>query len=221
MRYGALGEPKTANGGTIDSHIDALGHTFELEERYKLLDHPGVARVLAYANTARMGNYREALDRPGPAGPDVTLTRTYRVKYGFGLSMEQAVAPDLGLFARAGWNDGHTESWAFTEIDRTAALGLSLKGGRWGRPDDVVGLAAVINGLSKNHRDYLAAGGLGFLLGDGRLHYAPEQIGELYYLIKVADHVFVTPDFQVINHPAYNRDRGPILVGGLRVHAEF
>ena len=221
FRYGALGEPKVANGGTIDSRINATGNVFELEERYKLFDRAGVARVMAYENNARMGNYRAALDRPGPSGPDVTLTRTWSVKYGFGLSADQAVTDQFGLFARAGWNDGHTESWAFTEVDRTAALGLSIKGTAWGRPDDVAGVAAVINGLSKDHRDYLAAGGLGFLLGDGRLHYAPEQIGEFYYLIKVADHVYVTPDFQLINHPAYNRDRGPIVVGGLRVHADF
>jgi high affinity Mn2+ porin len=222
LRYGAFAEPKKANGGTLDAHVpQALGQVIELEERWAIHDHPGAVRVLGYANLARMGNYREAIDHPGPSGPDVALTRTYSTKYGFGLSAEQELLPGLGAFGRLGWNDGHTESWAFTEIDRTASLGLSLRGDRWHRPDDVVAIAALVNGISKDHRDYLAAGGLGFLLGDGRLHYGYEEIAEAYYLIKLADHVFVSADLQFIENPGYNRDRGPVTVGGLRVHVEF
>jgi high affinity Mn2+ porin len=152
----------------------------------------------------------------------VARTRSYCIKYGFGLSAEQAIAPDLGLFARLGWNDGHTESFCFTEIDRSATLGASLKGTRWHRPDDVIGFAGAINALAKNHRDYIGAGGHGFIIGDGQLaRYAPEQLLETYYLIKVVDHVFVTADFQLVNHPAYNAERGPIVIGGIRAHAEF
>ena len=169
-----------------------------------------------------MGNYHEAVANPGPNGPDVTLSRTYSVKYGFGLSAEQEIADGIGVFGRLGWNDGRTETWAFTEIDRTLSAGLSFSGKRWNRPDDVVGVAGVINGLSKEHRAYLGDGGYGFIIGDGQLpHYAPEQIVEAYYLWKVADHFFVTPDAQFINHPAYNADRGPVFVWGLRVHIEF
>ena len=221
LRYGAFGEPKTANGGVIDSRINALGNVFELEERYKLFDRPGTARLMAYENNARMGNYAEAIAHPGLRGPDVTLSRTYSVKYGFGISADQALTDNLGIFLRGGWNDGHTETWAFTEIDRTIALGLSLKGASWGRPNDVLGTAVVVNGLSKDHRDYLAAGGYGFLIGDGRLHYALEEISETYYLIKVSDNVFLTPDFQFVDHPAYNSDRGPVFIFGLRAHIEF
>ncbi len=222
LRYGAFAEPKEANGGTLDSHIPkALGHVLEFEQRWNWDKRPGAVRLLAFGNTAKMGNYRKAIDHPGPHGPDVTATRTFSAKYGFGLSAEQSVTNVVGLFGRAGWNDGHTESWAFTEIDQTLSAGASVKGNRWHRPDDVVALAAVVNGISKDHRDYLKAGGNGFLLGDGRLNYGYEEIAEAYYLFKVAEHVFVTGDAQFIDHPAYNRDRGPVFVGGVRAHIEF
>lgn len=224
LRYGAFAMPKAANGSTIDWELPkALGQAVEFEQRWTIPNlGGGAARPMAYLNTAHMGNYRQAILLPGPAGPDVTLTRTYTIKYGFGVSAEQAITSDLGLFARLGWNDGHTESFCFTEIDRTASLGASLKGARWHRPDDVVGLAGAINALAKNHRDYIGAGGHGFIIGDGWLpHYAPEQILEAYYLAKVVDHVFVTADVQYIRHPAYNADRGPIFVGAVRVHVEL
>ena len=223
LRYGAFAMPKAANGSTFDWNVPkALGQAIEFEQRWTVREKPGTARFLVFANTAHMGNYRQAIDHPGPAGPDIALTRTYSAKYGFGLSADQAITSDLGIFGRLGWNDGHTESFVFTEIDRTASIGLSLKGTRWHRQDDVLGIAAVANGISRDHRDYLGAGGHGFLIGDGRLpHYALEEIGEAYYLIKVYDRVFVTADVQIVDHPAYNRDRGPIAIGGIRVHAEF
>src|SRR5262249_28920235 len=152
--------------------------------------------------------------------PDITLTRAYRFKYGFGLNLEQELTRDLGLFVKAGWNDGASESWAFTEIDRTAAAGLLLKGTAWRRPNDEGGLAGGVNGLSGRHRASLAAGGIGFIIGDGRLNYGPEQIVEVYYNWQVVKGVNVTLDVQGINHPAYNADRGPVAVGGVRVHLE-
>jgi high affinity Mn2+ porin len=222
LRYGAMAEPTQANGATLSSRIPAsLAHALEFEARYKLGDHSGVARFLGYANSAHMGKYRQAVDEAGQGIPDVTKTRAYRIKYGFGLSAEQEITKDLGVFTRVGWNDGHSESWAFTEIDQSASLGLSLKGTRWKRPDDVFGVAGVLNGLSKDHRDYLRTGGHGFLIGDGRLTYGLERIVEGYYLIKLADHIFVTGDVQYIDNPAYNRDRGPVLTGGVRVHVEY
>ena len=222
-RYGAFAMPKQANGATFDWNIPkALGHALELEERWVVQNRGGAVRLLTYVNTAHMGNYRQAVDHPGPRGVDITLSRTYDAKYGFGISVEQAITDDLGLFGRIGWNDGHTESFVFTEIDRTGSIGLSLRGSAWHRPDDVVALAGVINGLAKDHRDYLGAGGRGIIIGDGRLpHYATEQIIEAYYLYKLADHIFITADFQLIDHAAYTSDRGPILIGGLRGHIEF
>jgi len=222
LRYGAFQEPKTANGDTLDPRVpQALGQAVELEERWNLRDQPGVVRLLAYANVAHMGNYRQVLANPGPSGPDITLSRTYSTKWGFGISAEQAISADLGIWGRAGWNNGQTETWAFTEVDDMGSLGISLKGTRWGRPDDVFGFAGAIAGLSDAHKDYLAAGGLGFIIGDGKLDYAPEEVLETYYNWKMADHIFITPDIQFVNNPAYNSDRGPVAVLGLRVHVDW
>jgi high affinity Mn2+ porin len=223
LRYGAMAEPKTANGGTLDSRVwNALGQSIELEQRWAIAQHPGDVRLMGYLNSAHAGKYRDAIDHPGPRGPDVTLTRTFRSKYGFGLTADKEVTHDLGIFSRLGWNDGHSESWAFTEVDRSFSVGMSLKGSRWHRPDDVAGLSVAINGLAHDHREHLGSGGYGFIIGDGKLpHYALEDIVEAYYLFKVVEHVFVTPDIQFIDHPAYNSDRGPVVVGGIRVHIEF
>jgi high affinity Mn2+ porin len=221
LRYGAFGEPEVANGAAIDPKLfTALGHVIELEERYTWDEHPGHLRLLAFLNHAHMGNYREALAMM-PVNPDITLTRAYRIKYGFGLSWDQEITKDLGVFSRLGWNDGHSETWAFTEIDETACLGLVLKGRSWCRPDDTVGLGVVCNGLSSAHRDYLAAGGLGFIIGDGRLNYGLEKILEVYYSVQINKSIFLTFDFQEVDHPAYNRDRGPVAIGTIRVHFEF
>jgi high affinity Mn2+ porin len=122
---------------------------------------------------------------------------------------------------RLGWNDGATETWAFTEIDRTASFTLSLGGTSWHRPGDILGIGAGMNGLSEDHADYLAAGGYGFIIGDGRLRYAPEEILEAYYKWKPVDWLELSPDFQFISHPAYNSDRGPVLIMGTRVHIEY
>lgn len=223
IRYAGVAVPTTANGATLDDRIPRrMAHALEFEDRYTLGTHPGTVRVLGYLNAAHMGSYREALFESRGMTPDITRTRADRIKYGFSLNLEQEITPDFGVFSRLGWNDGHTETWAFTEIDRSASLGFSLKGTRWQRPDDVVGIGGVLNGISKEHREYLAAGGLGFIIGDGRLpHYGLEKIVEGYYMLKVTEHVFVTGDLQLVVNPAYNRDRGPVFIGGVRVHAAF
>ena len=173
-----------ANGPAFDSQIfRANANTFEVERRFKISDRPGSVAVQAYLNNAHMGSYRLALQTAAqqPDGiPDIQATRAYRIKYGFGMTAEQELTGDLGLFGRLGWNDGQTESWAFTEIDRTASIGLQIKGTRWKRPDDRLGFALLFNGLSGAHRDYLAAGGVGFIVDDGRSNYGPEQIFETY-----------------------------------------
>ncbi|HSZ57884.1 MAG TPA: carbohydrate porin [Tepidisphaeraceae bacterium] len=223
LRYGAFTMPKDANGSTIDWNVPkALGQAIEFEQRWTLHEQPGTARWLAYGNLAHMGNYRQAIAEAGSSVPDVTLTRTYSAKWGFGLSADQALTKDLGLFGRLGWNNGQTESFCFTEVDATASIGLSSRGTSWHRPDDVAGIAVVVNGISDAHRAYLAAGGHGFIIGDGRLpHYGTENIVESFYNCKIYQHVFVTGDFQFVDNPAYNRDRGPIFIGGVRVHVEF
>jgi high affinity Mn2+ porin len=219
VRYGFFLEPSVASGAHFDYHINkAQENNLEFEGRYTIANHPGKLRILTFYNRAKMGDYREAALLPAP---DITKTRSYSSKYGVGVNVEQEVRDDLGLFARLGWNDGIKESWAFTEIDRTASLGMSLKGTRWGRADDTLGLAGVINGLSSPHRRYLEEGGHGFIIGDGRLHYDAEEIAETYYALRLIKGLTVTGDVQLINHPAYNRDRGPVWVMTLRLHYEF
>jgi high affinity Mn2+ porin len=223
-RYGVFGEPTVANGSDIDPlFLKANGNVTEFEYRYDTDGHPGKVRLLAYANNAHMGSYREALTLAALTGttPDITLTRAYRTKYGFGLNLEQELDDDLGAFARLGWNDGQSESWAFTEIDRTAAFGLLWKGTSWNRPEDHFGIAAVVNGLSDAHRDYLAAGGLGFIIGDGALRYGFEEIIEAFYSLNIRKGIVISFDVQGVNHPAYNRDRGPVGIAGVRAHFEY
>ena len=221
LRVATVMVPQKANQMALDHHLSkAHGDNAEFEYRYAVQQHPGKLRLSTYANHAHMGSYRETIDNPA-LGMDITLSRQYRVKYGYGLNIEQELFPDVGAFLRIGWNDGRTETWAFTEIDQTVSFGISLKGPRWKRPEDTVGVAAAINGLSANHADYLKAGGVGFIIGDGRLSYAPEQILETYYLWKPFSRIGVTADFQFVDHPAYNRDRGPVYIAGGRLNYEF
>src|SRR5262249_36903916 len=176
LRYGVFGEPTVANGSDIDPRfLRANGNVLEFERLYDWNDRPGRIRLLGYLNNAHMGDYRVAL-RDNPTAPDITQTRAYRIKYGFGINWEQKITDELGVFGRIGWNDGHTETWSYTEIDGTISGGLLLKGKAWSRPQDQVGLGFAVNDLSNGHRRYLEAGGLGFELGDGRLTYATENV---------------------------------------------
>ena len=169
-----------------------------------------------------MGNYRMAIAE-NPTAPDIVSTRAYgRNKLGFGLNGDQYLSKDFGVFAKASWNDGKNETWAFTEIDRSISFGGVLSGTSWNRKDDEIGLAFVGNGLSAAHRDYLAAGGYGFIIGDGALNYSPEMIAELYYKLNAYQNkIYLTPEYQFILHPAYNIDRGPVHVFSIRAHIAF
>jgi len=221
MRVATAMVPLQANQMSLDpDKTRAHGDNIELEYDYVLSERPGVLRLSGYANHAHMGSYIETIENP-QLGMNIALTRQYRVKYGFGLNLEQEIRSDLGTFLRIGWNDGRTETWAFTEIDRTVSLGISLKGILWRRSHDTLGVAAVVNGLSADHAKFLEQGGYGFIIGDGRLSYAPEEILETYYLWKPVTHVGITADFQFVDHPAYNRDRGPVYIAGGRLHYEF
>ena len=155
--------------------------------------------------------------------PDVILTRQYgRGKYGFGLNFDQQLTNTLGIFARAGWNDGQNETWCFTEADQSISAGLSLNGAGWKRKDDNIGFAVVVNGLSKIHEQYLANGGLGFQLGDGTLNYANETVAELYYSYKpISAGIWLSADYQFALNPGYNQDRGPVNVFSFRLHVEL
>jgi high affinity Mn2+ porin len=135
--------------------------------------------------------------------------------------LEQQIIPGVGLFARAGYTPGNLEVYAFTDVDRTFSTGTSISGKFWGRSDDTLGIAGVVNMISKEHQAYLAAGGLTPIIGDGMLpHPGPEQIMEIYYQLPVFAWQ-LTFDYQFINNPAYNRDRGPVSVLATRLHAQF
>jgi high affinity Mn2+ porin len=224
FRFALVQESAVANGLDLDSHLlKAHAENFEVEYRYMLKEHPGKARLLSYTNQADMGNYQNTLNLAAQTHttPDITQTRSYCTKYGFGLNLEQEISSNIGVFSRLGWNNGATESWAFTEVDRTESLGASIKGALWNRADDLVGGAVIVNELSSVHASYLAAGGEGFLLGDGALNYAPEEIFEAYYLYKLSRPVGISPDFQFVKNPGYNADRGPAAIFALRFHYEI
>src|ERR1700761_1150751 len=212
-----------ANQSIWDQKIGkANTQTLEFEKRYTADGQKGTVRILGFLNNGKFGDYREAIAQ-NPTAPNVDSTQHYgRHKYGFGISADQYITKDFGVFAKTSYNDGHTETWFFTEIDRSLTFGATLKGTSWKRSDDEIGLAFIANGLLADHRDYLAAGGYGFLIGDGKLNYSPEMIAELYYKINAYQKkIWLSPDYQFILHPAYNADRGPVNGFGLRAHVEF
>ena len=224
LRYAAALEPKVANGEHFDRRVlRDRGDIFEGERRYTIGKHPGAVRALGFLLHTNSGSYQESLQLAAATGtqPDVTATRQIgRLKYGVGLNAEQEITSDFGVFARLGWDDGKTESFAFTAMDRLAQGGVSLVGTKWHRHFDTVATGFTAGGLSAVHAQYLAAGGLDFLIGDGRLNYAPEYTWESYYSARVLPGFFLTFDLQRIANPAYNQDRGPVWISALRIHIE-
>jgi high affinity Mn2+ porin len=225
LRGAAVAEPKVANELQMDQRIGlAHGLVMEGEHAVHVGESKGTGRLTAFYNQADMGNYDEAIAQAQATGqtPDVTQSRSYaHNKWGVASSDDLQLTELLGAFSRLSWNDGRSETWAFAEIDSSQAFGLDFKAATWGRPQDGLGVAEVVNELSGPHRRYLAAGGMGFMLGDGALHYGPEMITETYYRWQVVDHLAVTPDAQLVVNPGYNRSRGPVPIWSLRVHAEF
>jgi hypothetical protein len=218
--------PKVANGiDLVWRPWQAHAENFEFELRHgPIPKKPGVVRILAYTNYANMGTYRDQIIQAeqNHIAPDITrhpwhITR----KYGFGVNLEQNLTRNLTAFARGGWDNGKTESFAYTEIDLTFAEGLRVNGTKWHRKQDRAGIAFVSNGIKKDHQNYLAAGGLGFLLGDGKLNYGRENILEAFYTAHVWRGIYIAPGVQHINNPGYNRDRGPVVVPSFRAHVEF
>ncbi|HEY7844173.1 MAG TPA: carbohydrate porin [Bradyrhizobium sp.] len=202
------------------------GAVVEFEERHNVFGQPGKVRVGVFGNQGVTGNYSqalaiEAMDPAQDINDVMASIRHVNPKYGIYANLEQQLVKDVGLFARASWNDGSNETLSFTDIDRSVSGGLSIKGSFWGRPDDTVGIGGVVNGLSAAHRDYLAAGGIGLIIGDGRLSYSPERIFETYYAYSVRKGITITADYQLITNPSYNADRGPVSVFAGRLHGEF
>ena len=227
FRFAEALMPKVANGiDLVWRPWQVHAENFEYELRHGFIPKKtGVIRLLAFTNYANMGIYRNAVaefDKGHVPVPDITnhpwhITR----KYGFGINVEQNLAPHLTAFGRFGWNDGKTESFAYTEIDQTFVGGLGADGALWHRKRDRGGIAFVTNAISKDHRTYLAKGGYGFLIGDGALNYGRENIVETYYTAHVWRGIYVAPGLQHVVNPGYNRDRGPVLVPSFRLHLEF
>jgi high affinity Mn2+ porin len=227
LRFAEALMPKVANGPRLDFNLRrARAENIELELRPELLAtrHTGL-RLLSYVNHANMGSYREVV-RAFLAGVDSVPTIEAhriqgRIKYGFGINGEQELSETLRIFGRWGWNEGKNESFAYTEVNLGVEAGADLRLRRWGRPEDKLGLAFISNGISRDHQLYLKLGGRGFLLGDGSLNYAREDIVESYYNAHLWRGVSLAPDLQWVVHPGYNKDRGPVVVPGLRVHLEL
>jgi len=216
-----------ANGPEFDyNYFKAHGQTIEFSKFTDLNGHKGTISLLAYRNVTKAPAYRDVINNylnKSDVSLDVVNGKNYGgVKYGFGINAGQELSKDLGVFLRAGWNDGKTATWAFTEIDRTLSFGFNYKGVAWHRPDDTFGFAADINGISQDHRDFLAAGGYGFLIGDGKLtNYKTEKIVEAYYSARFNSNLYVSADYQYVANPAYNADRGPVSFFSIRAHVEF
>ncbi|RTL48195.1 MAG: carbohydrate porin [Rhodocyclaceae bacterium] len=225
LRAGRFTQAREPNAQRMDFQIaQNHGDQIELEHAHELDDLPGKLRLLLYRNRAPMARFADATGLGALTGatPDLNLVRKgYNTRWGMGLNLEQALSANTGLFARASWSDGKTETYNFTEIDRSASTGLLLKGAAWGREADNLGIAMAWNGLSKQRRDYLAAGGISFFIGDGRLNYDAEKIFETFYSLALGRAGSLSVDWQHIRNPAYNADRGPVRVGSLRLHTEF
>jgi hypothetical protein len=231
-RYSLATMPTVANGINLDWSLKrASGQNMEVEWRHGLLggllppERKGAMRLLGYVNHANMGDYRQQnIKFLGglTATPDITAhSLQSTVKYGVGVNMEQELSENLRVIGRFGWNEGQHESFAYTEVDQTISFGGDYSGKAWGRANDKVGLACVSNAIKRDHQQYLKLGGLGFLLGDGKLNYAREDIVEGYYTLHTWRGLSYALDLQYIDHPGYNQDRGPVLVESVRMHVDF
>lgn len=224
LRFGAFNLSKVPNGEVLEHDFSQYQLDLEVEHRHQIGGHPGALRVTLFQNRGQFGRFDDALALANTTGEqaDTALVRRRMSRPGVDVNVEQEVTDSLGLFARAGLNDGAIEPYDFTDIDRTVAIGGALKGTGWGRGDDTIGLAGVVNAISKEHERYLEAGGIGVLVGDGRLpHPGAEWIAEAYYDWQAIKGINVTLDYQLIANPAYNRDRGPANILAVRLHGAF
>jgi high affinity Mn2+ porin len=224
LRAGVFDLSGVPNNKNLDKTFHQYQIDLEIERRYTLFGQDGAVRVTGFDSRGRMGRYTDAVALAEATGDpaDVALVRHYRTRLGLSFNVEQTVTGDLGLFARGGHADGRYEGYEFTDMVDTFAAGLSLKGSRWGRKDDTFGFAAVIDGASRAEEAYFNAGGLGILAGDGKLpHPGAERVIETYYSLPVAKFTHLTVDYQFVDNPAFNRDRGPVSVFGVRLHAQL
>jgi hypothetical protein len=230
FRFASVAVPRVANSSLMQYKIpDAHSETFEFEHAISMNHRPGRIRAIASYTASKAPSYDDGLH--ALATNDAFTLAVIKgetendhyggSKFGLGLNFEQQLSDNIGVFSRLGWNDGKYVSWAFTEIDQTFNAGLSIKGTKWHRPDDNWGIAGAINGISNGHRDFLKGGGYGFIIGDGALNYGNEFILETYYSARFFQFLWMTFDYQFVNNPAYNMDRGPVHVFALRAHVEI
>ena len=224
LRAGLFQVPNAPNSDVLV--FKTGGAVLEFEERHTIFDQPGKLRLGVFANRGNTGNYRNALAITA-ADPTLDINDVIvgiqrdNPKHGFYVNAEQQIMKDIGVFARASWNDGQNQILSFTDIDRSVSGGLSVKGSYWGRPSDTIGIGGAVNVLSAAHSDFLAAGGLGLLIGDGRLNYGHERIFETYYAYAIDKSFTFTADYQLITNPAYNADRGPVHIFSGRLQGVF
>ncbi|QXV64727.1 carbohydrate porin [Mucilaginibacter sp. 21P] len=223
VRIGTVLVPTYANGPDLDYHYGrAHGHVVEVQKNMVFGKRKGSLRVLAFRNVSKATNYKEVIDGYINHSDSLNVINGQKyggVKYGFAINCDQELTNDLGFFFRGSWNDGQTATWAFTEIDRSGSLGINLSGRSWHRPNDTFGIAAVVNGISSSHRAYLAAGGYGFIIGDGKLtDFKTENVLETYYSALINTSLKISLGYQFIQNPAYNADRGPVNVFSVRAH---
>jgi high affinity Mn2+ porin len=229
IRTSTVAVPRIANSPLMEYKAKAHSETIELEHKISFNKRPGNIRVLVSNTYSKAPSYAagiKALSTNDTYLLDVIASNAENDQYGgkkicIGLNLDEELTDDMGVFARAGWNDGRYATWAFTEIDRTLNAGISINGTKWKRPKDVWAIGGVINGLSNPHRDFIKAGGTGFIIGDGALNYGHEGILETYYNAHLSNFFWLTFDYQFVNNPAYNKDRGPVHVFGIRGHVEF
>ena len=237
-------EPKGPNQGDLEYEFwKSYGDQVEVEHDHELAGHPGAVRVLGFHDHATMGRFQDAIvafgadpgdnaagceaaglfhyDSTNPTAPDLCWVRRPNDKWGIGINIEQEIAKGIGVFLRAMYADGQSEVYAFTSADRSLALGVLARGGLWHRRDDYAGAGFGASGISKSHADYLKLGGIDAFVGDGRLAPGTEMVGEAFYGFNVASSIWISGDYELIVHPGFNVDRGPVSILGARLHAEF
>jgi high affinity Mn2+ porin len=219
-RIGIFQLSQVPNDKIVRPALHQFMAVFEVERRHAIEGREGAVRLLLFTDRADMGAYRDAVLASAGSVPDLAAVRRRASKPGVSVNVEQELPDGWGVFLRAGANDGAKEAFEFTEISRTLSIGASSSGAAWTRAEDRTGLALVENRIGSDAQSYFKAGGLGILIGDGNLTYGPERIAEWYYAARLARHLTLSFDLQRIVHPAYNRDRGPVSVLGLRLHLE-
>lgn len=223
FRAGRFMVPIRSNGLQLNySIMNYHGDQIELEHDHQITSHPGKIRLTGFWNREKMGAFRDATDYGliNDTVPDLVNIRKDAIKRGYIINLQQELISSFNLFSRLSWNDGQTEAYAYTEVERSVEIGGSLSGSIWARDKDVLGIAATENAISSSHQYYLEYGGMGALIGDGALQYKPEKVAELFYSANF-NHIWATLDWQHINDPAYNAARGPVNSIGFRLHAEL